>query len=403
MNQPHPTGSPALPLLLVSQSSPRQFLRRGLQTVAMALVIGAVIGYLRDRYLSSIVYAVLISLLSWASIDFGRLALKRDPRSGWPHDWRGPALMVGGCLFGFVVGTTAGDLIFGWSTWALIKHQPRALVGSVAVSALIGATISMFYYLRGRIAFQSAEVAQAERDASRARLAMLQSQLEPHMLFNTLANLRVLIALDPAQATAMLDRLVAFLRATLSASRSGVQPLAAEFDRLADYLALMAVRMGPRLRVETDLPAALRELSVPTLLLQPLVENSIRHGLEPQIEGGVIALRAEQLGDLLVLSVCDSGVGLSADGAAAVQPPTEVGGDGGFGLVQVRERLATLYGDSARLELLPAPGGGTLARVSLPCAALRVAAAIPKPPGAAPALPAAPASTTDPAAAQVQR
>jgi hypothetical protein len=384
-------------------STPRQFLRRGLQTVAMALVIGAVIGYLRDRYLSSIVYAALISLLSWASIDFGRLALKRDPRSGWPHDWRGPALMAGGCAFGFIVGTTAGDLIFGSSTWALIEHQPRALVGSIAVSALIGATISMFYYLRGRIAFQTAEVAQAERDASRARLAMLQSQLEPHMLFNTLANLRVLIALDPAQATAMLDRLVAFLRATLSASRSGVQPLAAEFDRLADYLALMAVRMGPRLRVETDLPVSLRELLVPTLLLQPLVENSIRHGLEPQIEGGVITLSAEHLGDLLVLSVFDSGVGLAGKGVAVLAPPTGVGGDGGFGLIQVRERLATLYGASARLELLPAPGGGTLARVSMPCPAMRSAAAIPQAPGAAPAPAAAPAPSADQAPAQVQR
>jgi sensor histidine kinase YesM len=189
----------------------------------------------------------------------------------------------------------------------------------------------------------------------------------------------------------------------LSASRSGVQPLAAEFDRLADYLALMAVRMGPRLRVEAELPAALRELSVPTLLLQPLVENSIRHGLEPQIEGGVIALRAQHLGDLLVLSVFDSGVGLSAARAAGTQPPAEVGGDGGFGLVQVRERLATLYGDSARLELLPAPGGGTLARVSLPMAALLVAAPIPRFPGAAPASPAAPASSNDQASARVPR
>jgi LytS/YehU family sensor histidine kinase len=194
--------------------------------------------------------------------------------------------------------------------------------------------------------------------------------------------LRVLIALDPAQATAMLDRLVAFLRATLSASRSGVQPLAAEFDRLADYLALMAVRMGPRLRVETDLPAALRELLVPTLLLQPLVENSIRHGLEPQIEGGVIALSAERQGDSLVLCVRDSGVGLAEFGAAAMPPPPQAGGEGdsggGFGLIQVRERLATLYGDSARLDLLSAAGGGTLARVSLPYAALLVAAPAPQ-------------------------
>src|SRR5690606_22156517 len=129
------------------------------------------------------------------------------------------------------------------------------------------------------------EQEEAQRQASEARLRLLESQLEPHMLFNTLANLRALIGSDPPRAVEMLDRLNAFLRATLAASRSaaGAQrhTLRDEFARLDDYLALMAVRMGPRLRVVLSLPEPLADCPVPALLLQPLVENAIRHGLEP--------------------------------------------------------------------------------------------------------------------------
>jgi sensor histidine kinase YesM len=132
-----------------------------------------------------------------------------------------------------------------------------------------------------------------------------------------------------------------------------------EFERLGDYLALMAVRMGPRLSVRTDLPAALRGLPVPPLLLQPLVENCIRHALEPKVQGGRIDLSAERDGDVLVLRVRDTGIGL------ANVPPSN---GTRFGLRQVRERLAALYGAHASLTLEEAAGdeGGTLATVRLP-------------------------------------
>ena len=133
------------------------------------------------------------------------------------------------------------------------------------------------------------------------------------MLFNTLANLRVLIGLDAPRAQAMLDHLNAYLRATLGASRAPWHPLSAEFDRLADYLALMAVRMGPRLQVVLDLPDELRRLPLPPLLLQPLVENAIKHGLEPKVAGGRIEVGARRDGDMLELSVRDSGVGIDGE------------------------------------------------------------------------------------------
>lgn len=181
------------------------------------------------------------------------------------------------------------------------------------------------------------------------------------MLFNTLANLRVLVGIDPARAQHMLDHLIAYLRATLSASRATEHGLQAEFDRLRDYLALMEVRMGPRLSYALELPDELRQASVPPLLLQPLVENSIRHGLEPKVEGGRITVQAQALPATestpaqLLITVTDTGVGLRHEAS----PPQATDLGRGFGLTQVRERLRTLYGPQASLSLQHGPGGGT--------------------------------------------
>ena len=132
-------------------------------------------------------------------------------------------------------------------------------------------------------------------------------------------------------------------------------------DRLRDYLELMAVRMGPRLTYQLDLPDALRTVPVPALLLQPLLENAIRHGLEPQLAGGHIAVQARTVsgatGPCLQLQVDDTGVGLSAGVPGTAH---------GFGLTQVRERLATLYGTQSALELIAASAGGVSARVTFP-------------------------------------
>jgi LytS/YehU family sensor histidine kinase len=158
----------------------------------------------------------------------------------------------------------------------------------------------------------------------------------------------------------MLDHMIAYLRATLGASRATTHTLQAEFDRLGDYLELMAIRMGPRLAFTLDLPPELAGQSVPTLLLQPLVENSIQHGLEPKVEGGRITVAASRAssGELL-LEVRDTGQG-------SAQLPT----DGkGFGLAQIRERLATLYGAGATLSFEADPGQGATARIRIPQAA----------------------------------
>jgi LytS/YehU family sensor histidine kinase len=266
-----------------------------------------------------------------------------------------------GSVIGYSAGTALGDWLVGGRSSNLFNTGSLRESLTLLLFALVPATaMTYFFYSRGALEKRNAAAQAAQRQAAESRLKLLEAQLEPHMLFNTLANLRVLITLDTPRALAMLDQLIAFLRATLGASRLSQHSLRAEFERLRDYLALIQVRMGERLVVAFDLPPGLADVEVPALLLQPLVENSVKHGLEPAVSGGRIEVRAARDGADLLLSVRDTGVGLARDG---------IGREGAaFGLAQIRERLATLYGSRASLILVAADtaGGGTLAQVRLP-------------------------------------
>jgi signal transduction histidine kinase len=343
-------------------------LRHLLQTLAFCLTISAIHKAFRPdlAYQIPLVYSLCIGFFTWAFIDFGRSLFTLSDDALWP---KGPAAFVFplvGIGLGYVLGTLAADYWFGWSSWDV--RGRTQLWGSLFVSVVVGVAITYYFYLRGKSAHLQAQLAQRQEQATQAQLKLLQAQLEPHMLFNTLANLRTLIALDPVRATAMLDHLIAFLRATLGGSRATAHPLHDEFDRLHDYLELMAIRMGPRLHYTLDLPDALRDLAVPPLLLQPLVENSIQHGLEPKVEGGSITVRAHMQECVLVLEVIDTGLGLPPSFADPPTPPASTASPhcGGFGLSQVRERLATLYGDQAHMQLQAVPAGGTHITLRLP-------------------------------------
>jgi signal transduction histidine kinase len=277
--------------------------------------------------------------------------------AGFGSGWRGvgPAMLLT-VLLGPWLGITLADALTGNRSAGLLQFGAAQTRVTIALT-LVGSLAAVFALsTMERLASARAAAEAAQRQAAEHQLRLLQSQLEPHMLFNTLANLRVLIALDPPRAQDMLDRLIAFLRSTLQASRAGTHTLADEFARLDDYLALMAVRMGARLQCTLTLPPALAQLTMPALLLQPLVENAIHHGLEPRVDGGCIEVAAARDGQRLRLSVRDSGIGWPAGQA---RPE-------GFGLRQVRERLATRYGSDALLQIGAAEGGGTLATLSLP-------------------------------------
>jgi LytS/YehU family sensor histidine kinase len=274
-------------------------------------------------------------------------------------------------IVGSVVGFSVGNALADWltrnhSSGLFDAGSMRDSLSLLLMVLLPAFAITYFFYSRSQIADREAAAQAAQRQAAESRLKLLEAQLEPHMLFNTLANLRVLISLDPTRAQAMLDQLIAFLRATLSGSRQAQHSLRAEFARLEDYLSLVQVRMAERLRVHFDLPEALADIPVAPLLLQPLVENSVRHGLEPAVAGGRIDISAASAGSELLLRVRDTGVGLGSARADCLEPATDE--HSAFGLVQVRERLAALYGTRASLQLVPGPDpeGGTLAVIRMP-------------------------------------
>ena len=304
-----------------------------------------------------LVFSLVIGNCCWLLIDVGRaLAARwRFVRKGGLPDWPGwgwmAPIVVIGSVGGYVIGQALARALLGLPDGQGHLHAPI-----LVFSVIVALTVSYLFYARERMHTQHLQALAAERLASETQLKLLQSQLEPHMLFNTLANLRVLIGLDAAQAQAMLDHLIAFLRTTLASTRIEHHPLATEFAALQDYLALMAVRMGPRLQSGFELPPDLAALPVPPLLLQPLVENAIKHGLEPQVQGGRIDVSARRSGDRLLLRVADSGAG---PGAAPC-------GGSSFGLEQVRQRLKALHGERASLALRGLPEGGTEAVVTLP-------------------------------------
>ncbi len=263
-------------------------------------------------------------------------------------------------VVGLLLGSALADWITQSDSMAYWTAQPRKAMGFLTISLVAGAMLTYFFVSRGQLALERQHSEAARRLAAESRLKLLQTQLEPHMLFNTLANLRALIALDPDRAQAMLDHLIAYLRATLNASQATTHTLQTEFDRLRDYLELMAVRMDTRLQFTLDLPTDLAGAQIPTLLLQPLVENSIKHGLEPRVGGGSVSVRAARANGMLVLEVYDTGVGLGgADGQ-------EESAHGGFGLAQVRERLYSAYGQQARIDIREVPTGGTCVTITLP-------------------------------------
>jgi hypothetical protein len=339
-------------------------LRHMLQVMAFCLAIATLqYAFAPDRpYGPPIAYSLAIGLIIWAVIDLGRHFVPSASETGWPTGWQGIALVAVGIAIGYFAGNAIGDLIC--VTFHLYDGGPpvdivRERRSGMLITLLSGIVGSYYFYSVGRSTYLERKMGEVQRHANEARLKLLEAQLEPHMLFNTLANLRVLIAVDPARAQQMLDHMIAYLRATLDASRTTTHSLNSEFERLRDYLELMSIRMGKRLSYDLDLPADAGGVPVPTLLLQPLVENSIQHGLEPKVEGGRIAVTARVEGGQLLLEVHDTGVGQASTAS----------GRKGFGLAQVRERLAALYGERAQLEFRSAPGEGAHTRIHLPLTA----------------------------------
>jgi two-component system, LytTR family, sensor kinase len=234
-----------------------------------------------------------------------------------------------------------------------------------AASAMaIGIELKIFNSVRIQIKLE-----EQERLLLHARMEALQNQINPHFLFNTLNSISSLVRFDPDTARELISKLATILRRLLNSTDSFV-PLREEVEFIDNYLDIEVVRFGQdKLRVVKELEPASLDVMVPSMLLQPLVENSIKHGLSSMVEGGSIYLRSRLSDSLLIIEVEDDGVGM-----AATQPGTTRGA--GIGMANISERLQVLYGDTAHMTIDSGEEKGTLVRIRLPL--LQAMGAIPE-------------------------
>jgi two-component system, LytTR family, sensor kinase len=262
------------------------------------------------------------------------------------------------------VGITLGRgvldfAILGLLGWDQIPLQERLVVtfpGRFILFVLfLGLGYAVDYARRHREREVSAAVLKAE--LATAQLQMLKVQLHPHFLFNTLHAISALMYTDVAAADRMLVRLSELLRRTLQAMDAQQVPLAEELSFLEPYMEIEKTRLGKRLRVEMDIAPETLDVLVPHLILQPLVENAVRHGLAPKIEGGLLTVTSAVRDGTLELTVRDDGAGLTPGSARS---------GGGVGLTNTEARLRHLYGEAGKLAIAAAPAGGVEVRVLLP-------------------------------------
>ena len=200
-----------------------------------------------------------------------------------------------------------------------------------------------------------------------ARLDALQRQINPHFLFNTLNSIASLIRSKPDLAREMIVKLSHILRVLLR-DRDAFVPLREELDFTDDYLDIEVVRFGEKLRVVKEIAPDTLDIIVPSMLLQPLIENSIKHGLEPRISGGTITLRSRIADGRLLLEIEDDGVGIEPGGPTTAPVSGLVHEGSGIGMRNVRERIQVLYGDEAHVDIVSRPGRGTRVSLRMPLA-----------------------------------
>lgn len=247
------------------------------------------------------------------------------------------AIAIAGITSGLALGFTAVGHAYDFPIWSKFISAPMAMVKFVA-TCIVGACLNWSWW-RMRLRQHA-----AQHDATEAQLRLLQAQMEPHFLFNTLANVQSLMDYDPPRAKQMLEAFSDYLRAGLGQMRQTESTLGAELAMVQTYLAMLKIRMGDRLRFTIDASAEARAARLPTLMLQPLVENAIHHGLEPKVEGGTISVTAQVAHGRLRLQVLDDGMGLYS-----ARPARRSGA--GLALANLRMRLKTRYSQHAALTL----------------------------------------------------
>jgi len=262
-----------------------------------------------------------------------------------------------------IIGSLCGSLIgtFLSGLGPAVIFEKHGLFQLLILGVMFGSIITYFLSSREQIAASKVQIQEekikrltSEKKAAEAYLKLLQAQIEPHFLFNTLSNVLNLLDNDVEKGKSMLVDFTRYLRTSLSDNRGQTTSLGHEMEMIRAYLNIFKVRMGDRLNFDIDLPARLADTPFPPMLIQPLVENAIKHGLEPKVIGGEILIRGKKDDSLLQLIISDTGMGFKPDRKD------------GLGLANIRERLQTIYGNDGRLVIEENQSGGVKATIEVP-------------------------------------
>lgn len=265
------------------------------------------------------------------------------------------AVVMSAVIVGSITGAMLGAFANGMGPLLYIRKYSMYFSRAVLVGLFFGSIIIYVLVSLEALSQEKIKRLDLEKSAAETELKLLQSQMEPHFLFNTLSNVMGLIERDPDKARRMLESFTSFLRASFMTARDRTVTLAHEADVVKNYLDVFALRMGGRLQYRIDIPDELREFRIPPLLIQPLVENAVKHGLEPAREGGTVSVRARLDGNFVRISVADTGIGLNEKSAGA-----------GIGLENIRMRLNLVYGERGRLIVEENTPAGIIVSIVIP-------------------------------------
>ena len=306
-----------------------------------------------EKFSTSFIISQSIGLVVCCCVMFSLYIVKPNKKSTMFF------ILIPAILLGNSGGFILGYILAGLNISELFKIN--FILRYFILSSIFGVVVCYFFFSKEIIAAKEKLIQEerlkrleTEKKAVEANLRLLQAQIEPHFLFNTLSNIRSLLDNDLDKGKLMLEDLMHYLRTTLSKTRSFVTTIGEETSIVESYLKIFKIRMGKRLSYNITIPDALKSIPFHPMLIQPLVENAIKHGLEPKINGGEILINGSIDGDILRIEITDTGVGLYENS------------NPGMGIDNIKERLKYLYGDRGQLILKENRPTGLKAIIEVP-------------------------------------
>lgn len=350
---------------------PASFARDFVYTLIFNFVITFLFTLVWSVFVSDLNAATLLSMF-WRSLVIGNIfgfafwlvMMQLRPLIAWLNQQPYLVMLATLIVLGLVLVTVVFFALsfvpgfYGLKQVMFSRAQISTNLLIAVVSALVLSTIwsrrNQELQAQQNLAREKERANAAQLSAVQANLRALQAQIEPHFLFNTLSNVLSLIDTQPDLAKSMLEKFTFYLRSSLDATRTEQTNFAQEFLLMEQFLDILKVRMGERLRVKITLSDELRLCQLPPMLLQPMIENAIQHGIEPKVEGGAIELSAQREDERVIIRISDTGIGFRNPRAA------------GLGLKNVRERIARIYDGKGSLRIEENPNGGTCVTIELP-------------------------------------